>query len=133
MPSVPRTDNKILPVKSNGSLTSILSSGQTDSFADKERILQIAGQLQTSLNVEEIISHFSNEISPIVAHDHLNYINEKLDVNATIGKRARYSCTYELTINENKLGIISLTRSKKFTDQEIEQLESLICALVSVH
>lgn len=129
MPSVPHTDNKILPVKSNGSLTSILKSSQTNTFADKDRILQIAGLLQTSLNVEEIISHFSNEISTIIAHDHLNYINEKLDINATIGKRARYSCTYELTINENQLGIISLTRSKKFTDQEIEQLEGLICAL----
>jgi len=129
MPSVRHTDTKILPVKSNGSLTSILKSSQSKTFADKDRILHIAGLLQTSLNVEEIISHFSNEISTIVAHDHLNYINEKLDINFSIGKKSRYSCTYELTINENKLGIISFTRGKKFSDQEIEQLEGLICAL----
>ncbi len=129
MSSVPYTDNKIRPVKSNGNLTSILKSNQARSFAETDRILNIAGLLQTTLNVEEIISHFSNEVSPIVAHDHLNYINEKLDFNFGIGKRARYSCTYELTINEHKLGIISFSRSKKFNDQEIEQLERLICAL----
>jgi len=129
MPSVRQTDTKILPVKSNGNLTSILKSSHAKSIADKDRILHIAGLLQTSLNVEELISHFSNEISTDVAHDHLNYVNEKLDINFAIGKHARYSCTYELTINENKLGIISFTRSKKFSDQEIEQLEGLICAL----
>ena len=129
MPSFPQTDDKILPAKSNGNLNAILDSSQKAPFDDSERILQIAGLLQTSLNVEEIISHFSNEISAIIAHDHLNYVNEKFDINFVIGKRNRYSCTYELTINENKLGILSLTRSKKFTDKEIEKLEQLICAL----
>ena len=129
MPSVPQTDDKILPAKSNGNLNAILDSSHKAPFDDNERILQIAGLLQTSLNVEEIISHFSNEISTIIAHDHLNYVNEKFDINFVIGKRSRYSCTYELTINENKLGILSLTRSKKFTDKEIEKLEHLICAL----
>ncbi|WP_455209263.1 GGDEF domain-containing protein [Kaarinaea lacus] len=129
MPTVTQTDNKILPVKSNGSLSSMLKANRQNTVVDKDRILQIAGLLQTSLNVEEIISHFSNEISTLIAHDHVNYINEKLDVNFVIGSRARYSCTYELTINEIHLGILSFTRNNKFTEDEIEQLESLICAL----
>ncbi|MGD8566864.1 MAG: GGDEF domain-containing protein [Gammaproteobacteria bacterium] len=129
MSYVPHTDAKILPVKSNGNLNAILESGRKNVHDPNDRVLQIAGLLQTSLNVEEIISHFSNEISAIIAHDHLNYINEKFDINFVIGKRNRYSCTYELTINDNKLGILTLSRGKKFTDKDIEQLEYLICAL----
>ncbi|KPJ95530.1 MAG: hypothetical protein AMJ55_03600 [Gammaproteobacteria bacterium SG8_15] len=110
-------------------MAAILTNSRQDTFADKERILQITGRLQTSLNIEEIISHFSNEISPLVAHDHVNYVNEKLDINFVIGSRARYSRTYELTINETRLGILSFSRNKKFSDTETEQLERLICAL----
>lgn len=129
MPPVPQTDAKILPVKSNGNLNAILESSRANVLEENDRVLQIAGLLQTSLNVEEIISYFSNEISAIVAHDHLNYINEKFDINFVIGKRNRYSCTYELTINDNKLGILTLSRCKKFTAEDIEKLEHLICSL----
>ncbi|HEY5601532.1 MAG TPA: GGDEF domain-containing protein [Gammaproteobacteria bacterium] len=129
MSTVPQTDNKILPIKSNGNLASMLNTKPQTIAAGKDVVLRIAGLLQTSLNVEEIISHFSNEISTLIAHDHVNYINEKLDINFVIGSRANHSRTYELTINESRLGILSITRGKKFTDAETEQLESLICAL----
>ena len=129
MSTVPQTDNKILPIKSNGNLASMLNTKPQTIAAGKDVVLRIAGLLQTSLNVEEIISHFSNEISTLIAHDHVNYINEKLDINFVIGSRANHSRTYELTINESRLGILSITRGKTFTDAETEQLESLICAL----
>jgi diguanylate cyclase (GGDEF)-like protein len=129
MPSIPHTKDKVLPVKSNKNLAAILESSQKAASEHSERVLKITGLLQTSLNIEEIIAYFSNEISSTIAHDHLNYVNEKLGINFVHGKKARYSCTYEVTINEKKLGIISLTRSKKFTEKETEQLEYLICAL----
>jgi diguanylate cyclase (GGDEF)-like protein len=129
MSSVPQTDNKILPVRSNGSPASLLNTKRQNDIAGNNRILHIAGLLQTSLNAEEIISHFSNEISPLIAHDHVNYVNEKLDINFVIGSRARYALTYELTINDIRLGILSFSRNKKFTDAETGELESLICAL----
>lgn len=129
MPTVPQTENKILPVKSNGNLVSMLNTSRQTTIADKDRILQIADRLQTSLNIEEIIAFFSNEISALIAHDHVNYVNEKLDINFVLGSRARYSRTYELTLNETRLGILSFSREHKFTDEETEQLESLICAL----
>lgn len=129
MSTVPQTENKILPVKSNGNLVSMLNASRQTTFVDKDRILQIAGRLQTSLNIEEIIAFFSNEISTLIAHDHVNFVYEKLDINFVLGSRARYSRTYELTINETRLGILSFTRNTKFTDEETEQLEGLICAL----
>jgi len=129
MASIPHTDDKVLPVKSNKNLAAVLESSQKAASEHSERVLKISSALQTSLNIEEIVSQFSEEIQNIVPHDHLNYVNEILDINFIVGSKARYSCTYELTINEKKLGILSLTRNKKFTDSETEQLEYLICAL----
>ena len=123
MASIPHTDDKVIPVKGNKNLAAVLESSKKAASAHSERVLKISSILQTSLNIEEIVSHFSDEIGDAIPHDHLNYVNEKLDINFVKGSKARYSCTYELTINEKKLGILSLTRNKKFTDSETEQLE----------
>ncbi|NOZ53478.1 MAG: GGDEF domain-containing protein [Gammaproteobacteria bacterium] len=130
MSSIPQTDNKIRPVKSNGNLAAALGPEQFAAFPQKsDRILQIAGLLQTTLNVEEILTQFGNEIQSSVPHEHLNYVYEKTNLNFVIGKRARHSCTYQLSINNSQLGILSLTRHKKFTESEIKELEYLICAI----
>jgi len=129
MASIPHTDDKVLPVTGNKNLAAVLESSQKAASEHSERVLKISSILQTSLNIEEIASHFSEAIRETIPHDHLNYVNEQLDINFATGSKARYSCTYELTINEKKLGILSLTRDKKFTDVETEQLEYLICAL----
>ena len=129
MASIPRTVDKVLPVKGSKNLAAVLENSQKAAAAHSERVLKISNTLQTSLNIEEIISQFSEEISATVAHDHVNFINEKLDINFVVGAKARFSCTYELTINETKLGILSLSRDKKFTDKETEELEYLICSL----
>ncbi|KPJ89642.1 MAG: hypothetical protein AMJ53_15585 [Gammaproteobacteria bacterium SG8_11] len=94
-----------------------------------DKVLQIATLLHTSLSVEEIIAQFSEEIGDVIHHNSLSYVNEKLDINVLFGQSARHSCTYELSINEQSLGLLSLTRDKSFSDEEIEQLERLICAL----
>jgi diguanylate cyclase (GGDEF)-like protein len=124
------TQNKVLPVNSSGNLAAIVNPIQIRELSQKnDKVLQIATLLHTSLSVEEIIAQFSEEISDVIHHDNLSYVNEKLDINVMFGDSARHSCTYELSINEQHLGLLSLTRDKKFTDGEIEQLEHLICAL----
>jgi len=128
MPSVSQSENKVLPVKNNN-LAAILESSQKAASAQQDRVLQLAGVLHASLKIEEIIALFSRELTTYIAHGHMNYVNEKLDINFNTGSPARYSCTYELTINESKLGIISLTRDTNFSEQEIQDLEYLICAL----
>lgn len=124
------THNKVLPVNSNGNLAAIINPSQIrDLSQQNDKVLQIATLLHTSLSVEEIIAQFSEEISEIIQHNSLSYVNEKLDINVTLGEAARQSCTYELSINEQRLGLLSLTRDQKFSDDEIEELERLICAL----
>jgi diguanylate cyclase (GGDEF)-like protein len=131
MSTVPQTtQNKIQPVNSSGNLAAIINPVQFRELTEKhDKVIQIATLLHTSLSVEEIVAQFSEEISDEIRHDHLSYINEKLDINVELGDTARHSLTYELSINEQHLGLLSLTRNDKFSNPEIEQLEHLICAL----
>jgi diguanylate cyclase (GGDEF)-like protein len=131
MSTMPQTSqNKVLPVNSSGNLAAIINPTQIRELSQKnDKVMQIATLLHTSLSVEEIIAQFSEEIRDVIQHDNLSYVNEKLDINVVIGETARHSCVYELSINEQQLGLLSLTRNEQFTDSEIEQLERLICAL----
>ena len=128
----PNTDsNKIKPVKSNGNIAALVNP--LDLYAatdDKEnKIMQLPGLLQTTLNAEEILAQFSKEINDIIPHDNLGFISETNDINFVMGDKARHSCTYELTINEQKLGFLSLTRTLPFSPTDIEKLEKHICTL----
>ncbi|MDH5325802.1 MAG: GGDEF domain-containing protein [Gammaproteobacteria bacterium] len=124
------TENKVLPVNSSGKLAAINNAEQlAENSKQYEKVLHIAGILQTSLNIEELLSQFSKELGDIVPHNNISYVYEKLSVNFTLGRRARHSCTYELSINEQHLGFLSLTRNSKFSNKEIETIEQLICAV----
>ncbi|MEE9343851.1 MAG: GGDEF domain-containing protein, partial [Gammaproteobacteria bacterium] len=73
---------------------------------------------------------FSTELSRYVPHQFFRYINPDLDIEQEFGHKARYSCTYNLHLSDEKLGKISLRRSTKFEENEIKTIESLICYLL---
>lgn len=122
-------ETKVLPVNSNGQLAAVVDSKQLENSSEYDRILHIAGLLQTSLNIEELLSQFSKELDCIIPHSSLSFVYEKLGVNFSMGRRGRHSCTYELSINGQHLGFVSLTRNTKFSNKETQTLEQLICAL----
>jgi len=127
----PTTENKVRPVNSNGNIAALVDPSELYAdFSDKpSKIIQLPGLLQTTLNVEEILTQFSKEIFETIPHRNLGFISAQNDINFVIGEPQRHSCTYELTINENKLGFLSLTRETQFADNEIELLEKYICTL----
>lgn len=131
MPTLPQTtENKILPVSSNGKLAAVIDSMQLKNASSQyDKVLHIAGLLQSSLNIEELMGQFSKELGDVIPHSNISYIYEKLGVNFALGRRGRHSCTYELSINGQHLGYISLTRNSKFSNRETQTLEQLICAV----
>lgn len=98
--------------------------------ADTQRLLQLSSQLQTSLDIGGILTHFSDDVQSMVAHDHLGYRHDEQDVVFTLGKNARHKLSYELTINNEVLGTLLISRRRKFTPEESQQLENLICTLL---
>lgn len=91
---------------------------------------QIAQQLQTSLDLDEVLNQFSHEIKPFVAHDYLGYTNERKNCAVSVGKNARNQLNYKLTINKERIGQLVLSRKRKFSKTETELLENLISALL---
>ncbi len=95
-----------------------------------DQALKIAGNLQTTLDVDEVISFFSQGVKTLVAHDGVTYANEAHDIDMTIGELTANSCTYRLVIKGGSLGELALYRKKAFTNEELILLEYLLCSLV---
>ena len=91
---------------------------------------QISQQLQTSLDIDEVLSQFSHEIKPFVAHDYLGYTNDPKNCAFSVGKNARHRLRYQLTIQDERLGHLIISRKQKFSKTESETLQKLINTLL---
>jgi len=98
--------------------------------SDGGQLLYLSNQLQTSLDLDEILNQFSDEVKPFVAHDYLGYSNDEKSYAFSTGKNARHRLNYQLTLEDNHLGKLALSRKCKFTAKEIEEIEHLISALL---
>jgi len=128
--SSPVPDNKIAPMVSHGNIKAMqehltlppLNELSSDYF-------QLASKLQTSLSVDEILAQFSKECGNAVGHDGFSYVNEQYNIHFILGNHSRHACTYQLTINDDNLGLVTVTRSTPFTEPETEKLERLLSTL----
>lgn len=98
--------------------------------SDGGHMLHLSNQLQTSLELEEILSQFSDEIKPWVPHDYLGYTNDKKSCVFSTGKNARSRLNYELTLQDERLGKLVLSRKSRFTEKETQEIEQLIGVLL---
>ena len=98
--------------------------------SDDGHLLHISSQLQASLDLDEILSQFSDEIKPWVAHDYLGYTNDKKGCDFSTGKKARHRLNYELILQDELLGKLHLSRKCKFTKKETQEIEQLMGVLL---
>ncbi len=99
-----------------------------DVFGDKT--LQLIQTLQTTLDLERLITLFSEQLSSLVPHDGLRYINSDLGLDHKFGRQARHSCTYNLPLGDEPLGKIALRRATMFSEAEQATIEHLLCTLL---
>lgn len=132
-----------MPFSKGGRALSIVEDTSAQAGADADRLLQLSTQLQASLDIEEILECFSDEIKPYLPHNSLSY---KLENNAdqhnteqpgeqqpmeySTGINGRHRLNYQLSINEKNLGSLQITRKTKFSDAETAEAEHMICALL---
>jgi len=95
-----------------------------------QRTLKLAGLLQTSLELENILQYFVESVQEAIPIDGLAYDNCSLDVQFHVGKPGRHRCVYPLTLAGDTLGEITFSRNQRFSDQEMEQLENFTYQLV---
>jgi diguanylate cyclase (GGDEF)-like protein len=90
----------------------------------------ISSALQTTLEFNELISIFCNKIQATIPHNSLEYANTEFDLEFKRGIVGRHSCNYALKVEDQQLGELKLTRSQRFTKDELKMLESLLCCLI---
>jgi len=131
MATITKTEkSNILPVKSIGNLSALIDPVDLhNSQESNAEVFLLLTKLQTSLIPADILRNFSVHIQEIIPHDYLSFISEACSMNFVQGKRARHSCTYKLNINNEPLGILTLSRGTKIQDNELEKLEDYICVL----
>jgi len=86
--------------------------------------------LQTSLELDTIITLFDKEISKVFSYDSLHYQHQGVHCDINIGQHRHHSCNYCLEMNGVWLGEITLTRRAKFTDADTQLFEDLLCKLI---
>ena len=116
----------------NGTLTSV----QADLLPASVPVTRDAPEwelnrrLQTTLDVEQIISILHEALASLLGIEHTAYFNSQADLDLQCGKMARHSCNYSLTIGGEDIGKLVFARGKRFSPVDMQNIENLLCLLV---
>ncbi len=106
------------------------SAADRDPLPAREQQLELLSLLQTTLELSQLLPLFSQQIRGWIPHDGFRYRNPDLNIEVQGGERARHSCSYRLTLEEQDLGELILMRRRRFGEQELQSFEVLLCYLL---
>jgi diguanylate cyclase (GGDEF)-like protein len=92
--------------------------------------IELLQKLQTSLDIEEIISLFSSHILDILPHEGYSFNESDLAISFQAGRQSRHNISYNLSIEEDRLGSLTFYRNWKFKEKELEKLELILGQLL---
>ncbi|RMG57686.1 MAG: GGDEF domain-containing protein [Gammaproteobacteria bacterium] len=92
--------------------------------------VELLQALQTTLDIEQIIGLFSNIILDVVPHEGYRFRHDELDLDISEGRHSRHEAGYNLSLEDEHLGQLTLYRNWKFRDDELANLELLLGQLV---
>ncbi len=98
--------------------------------AELQQTLKLAGLLQTSLEIDSVLNYFLQAAQQLVKFDAAHYSFEEQKLNLKYGKTQRHRCSYRLRLAGEFLGELVFTRRRRFSEQEMEQLENLMSQLI---
>jgi diguanylate cyclase (GGDEF)-like protein len=92
---------------------------------------RLLNNLQTSLNIDAILHMFENELADLLNINGLRYVCEQHNVLMSHGRATSHTCNYRLITQKDHLGEITLYRDTRFSDQDLEAVETLLSVLLS--
>jgi diguanylate cyclase (GGDEF)-like protein len=90
----------------------------------------ISSALQTTLEFSELIAIFCSKIVNKIPHSAFVYTNTEFGLEVKSGVFTRHSCNYALKVEQQQLGELKLTRNHRFSDADLQLLETLLCCLI---
>ena len=93
-------------------------------------ISRLTRRLQTTLNANDILRMFADEVKKLVEYDQFSYQSNE-GPNLKMGEHGGvHSCQYNLTLDDSHLGTIKFSRRKRFIEEELNIIERLASTLV---
>lgn len=104
---------------------------QTEQKArQKELSISMIQSLQTSLEIEEILNVFLNQLRTLVPIDGISYTHEHTDVQFSSAIQGKHKVSYQLNTDNESLGLIVFSRHRRYVESELETLENLMSCLL---
>jgi len=91
---------------------------------------QLVMQLQTTLELEQVLEMFFRQLNRFLGLDSLEYRNEAQKIQLRIGQLSLHRCSYRMTHEGDYLGEIQFTRTRRFSEAQLAGLESLLGTLL---
>jgi len=92
--------------------------------------LALAGVLQTTLEINQLMALFFAELGRIVTFDGLHYDFPASAVDIRLGTLDGHCCSYELEITDEDLGSVQFFRAYRFKERELETIENMLIGLL---
>ncbi|AJQ96456.1 GGDEF domain-containing protein [Gynuella sunshinyii] len=124
-PPVSINEQKTLfPKIDQGSSVELGSITKSDALRDLR--LRMSLLLQTTLDTERLVRIVYEEICKAVEVHGINYRYPGMQISIMVGRQNQHKVTYRLTANEDTYGEIVFCRSRRFKEEELMVLESLL-------
>lgn len=94
---------------------------------------RLMAMMQTTLDLEELLSIFYEEINQVVTIKTIYYQHDREDItilNSKDGQEGPQTVSFQLQTSGDQVGIIRFSRTIKFKQKEIEFLEEISKALI---
>ncbi|MDT8310439.1 MAG: GGDEF domain-containing protein [Methylophaga sp.] len=102
-----------------------------ESSVNSELLLQrLPMLLQTTLDLRQLLQLFHQQLQAVLQQDSLRLQHPPLRQDIKFGNTSHHNCHYQLEIDKQSLGKLSLSRGRRFNDDEIRLIEDLLCKLV---
>lgn len=108
--------------------TALEHDRHAESVADFK--FQLTNRLQSSLDLGEVLTHFFEMIQSIVTSSGINYCYPQKVIQISIGNSRAHSACYNLKVARHYLGEITFYRAKRFSENELANVETLLGLLV---
>ncbi|NKB31583.1 MAG: diguanylate cyclase [Pseudomonadales bacterium] len=105
-------------------------NSQTCLSSIEEDKLQLITCLQSTLDLELMLNKFLESLNDFVKVDGIYYQEDERDLKLKLGRQSGHSCGYRLINNETSFGELVFKRSKRFSEEELQQIESFVILLL---
>lgn len=126
----------VSPLHSNG--TAERTDNIISAFSDlapkpdlrPELLLRLAGKLQVTLDLNQLLEIFFSEIQNAVLVDGISYQHDALNLTHQCGRLSTHSVSYQLQTQNQMMGDITFHRSTRYREHELANIEGLMSTLV---